>query len=169
MNRFKLALILVLGILLVYGTNLYSFPWNYDMWKQPSIQPYQVPLIYPDNSVTTEGDTSRPESRESKEAIMANPVPYSTESVERGKQLYQIHCAVCHGPEGRGDGVIVRTGKGFYPVNLAAPATVGRTNGYIYAYIRYGGKVMMPSYRENISEIDAWHLVNYVRELQKKQ
>ena len=41
-------------------------------------------------------------------------------------------------------------------------------DGYIFAYIRYGGKVMMPSYRENISKEQAWQVVNYVRHLQSQ-
>ena len=168
MKKFKFTLLLIFLILFAYSTSLYSFPWNYDMWIQPSIQPYQMPLIYPDKSVTTEGNTSQPEPREKIEAITASPVPYSAKSVERGEEVFQIYCTVCHGPEGKGDGIIVKTGKGFYPVNLAAPATVQRSDGFLYAYIRYGGKVMMPSYRESISEVDAWNVVNYVRKLQKK-
>lgn len=167
MKNFKLKLVLVILILLAISTKLYAFPWNYDMWIQPAIQPYQMPLIYPDKSVTTQGNTSHPEPREEKEAITSSPVPYSAKSVERGEEVFQIHCTVCHGPQGKGDGIIVTTGKGFYPVNLAAPATVQRTDGFIYAYIRYGGKVMMPSYRESITEVDAWNVVNYIRKLQK--
>jgi len=51
-------------------------------------------------------------------------------------------------------------------MNLTNPAVIARTNGYIYAYIRYGGKVMMPSYRESITSEGAWDVVNYVRKLQ---
>lgn len=136
------------------------------MWEQPAIHPYESPFIYPQKSVTTEGGTSHSESREKTETIKKNPVPYNKKSIERGKQVYEIYCTVCHGSKGKGDGIIVRTGKGFYPVNLASPVTVKRSDGYIYAYIRYGGKVMMPSYRESISELDAWNVVNYIRELQ---
>ena len=139
------------------------------MWLQPSIRPYQQPLIYPDKSVTTDGEQSYPELREEKEEITENPIPYSKESANRGEEVFNIYCVVCHGPEGKGDGIIIKKGLGFYPVNLAAPATAARTEGYLYAYIRYGGKVMMPSYRESISEQDAWHTVNYVRKLQKQQ
>ena len=154
---------------MIISGKLYSFPWNYDMWVQPSIKPYQKPLIYPGNSVTTDGEQSQPELRETKEEITKNPIPYSKQSAARGEELYAIYCAVCHGPEGKGDGIIIKKGLGFYPVNLGAPVTAARTDGYLYAYIRYGGKVMMPSYRESISAEDAWHTVNYLRKLQKQQ
>src|SRR3972149_6717950 len=58
--------------------------------------------------------------------------------------------------------------KGFYPVDLTSPGTQARTDGYLYAYIQYGGIVMMPSYRESISSNQAWNVVNYVRKLQGK-
>jgi len=167
----KITIISIISFLFVlsHGKDLGAFPWNYDMWVQPSIQPYEQPMIYPENSVTTEGDTSHPAPREGVEQITVNPVPNSSESVKKGEELFQYYCVVCHGPEGMGDGIIVKTGKGFYPVNLKAPATVGRTDGYIYAYIRYGGYVMMPSYRESVDEKGAWDIVNYVRKLQNNQ
>ena len=167
----KISILSVISFLFVvtYGSDLHAFPWSYDMWKQPSIQPYEQPVIYPDNSVTTEGDTSDPEPREEVEAITVNPVRATNESIQNGKKLYDIYCAICHGPEALGDGIIVKTGKGFYPVNLIAPGTVGRTDGFIYAYIRYGGKVMMPSYGESVDEKGAWDIVNYIRKIQKSQ
>ncbi len=66
--------------------------------------------------------------------------------------------------EGLGDGPVIK--RGFYPLNLTTPGVIARTDGYIYAYIRYGGKVMMPSYRESITSDQAWDIVNYVRKLQ---
>ena len=80
--------------------------------------------------------------------------------------IFKNVCFPCHGPEGKGNGTIIR--KGFYPVDLTAPGVQARTDGYIYAYIRYGGKVMMPTYRENVSSDEAWDVVNYVRKLQGK-
>lgn len=138
------------------------------MWVQPSIQPYEEPLIYPDNSISTDGSHSRPDPREEKEQITNSPIEATEGSVARGEKSYKTYCTVCHGEQGKGDGPIVKEGLGFYPVNLSAPGVVQRTDGYIYAYIRYGGKVMMPSYRESISEEDAWHIVNYVRKLQQR-
>lgn len=163
----RFLILAVLGIF-VSITTAYSLPWSYDMWSQDSIQPYEEPVVFPQKSVTTEGKKVVLEDREEVEQIKINPIPASEESLARGEELFKYNCVVCHGPQGNGDGIIIKKGLGFYPVNLNAEVTQNRTNGFLYAYIRYGGKVMMPSYSENISETDAWHVVNYIRKLQGK-
>jgi S-disulfanyl-L-cysteine oxidoreductase SoxD len=145
----------------------FGWPWSTDMMYQPSIKPYEEPLPYPDLSITNKGIRVDPIiPREMFEEMTVNPVRPDKASLEKGEALFKNFCAPCHGPEGKGDGPVVK--KGFYPVNLTAPPTQARTDGYIYAYIRFGGKVMMPSYRESIGEQGAWDLVNYVRKLQGK-
>ncbi len=147
-------------------SSAHSLPWSWDMWSQDSIKPYEEPVIFPRNSISTDGGKTKLEDRNKVEQIKKGPVPGNDKSIARGEKIYGEQCAVCHGPGGLGDGIIIKKGLGFYPVNLTTPAVAQRTDGYIYAYIRYGGKVMMPSYSENISERDAWHVVNYVRKLQ---
>ena len=147
-------------------SSAHSLPWSWDMWSQDSIQPYEEPVLFPRNSISTDGKKTKLEDRNSVESIEKGPISRSEESVARGARVFKEQCAVCHGPGGLGDGIIIKKGLGFYPVNLTTPAVSQRSDGYIYAYILYGGKVMMPSYSENISEQDAWHVVNYVRELQ---
>jgi mono/diheme cytochrome c family protein len=141
-----------------------AFPWNFDMYEQPSILPYEQPIAYPLLSVTTTGLRIQPLPREDFEKITKDPIPATEASLNRGQELFNTFCFVCHGKEGKGDGPVIK--RGFYPMNLTSPAVIARTDGYIYSYIRYGGKVMMPSYRENISSHDAWNIVNYVRKLQ---
>ncbi len=144
----------------------HSFPWSYDMWEQPAIQPYEQPLIYPQNSVTTDGTRLKPQERAELEMITENPLPATNESINKGQELFKTYCAVCHGPNAKGNGVIVTKGHGFYPVDLTSKTVAQRTDGFIYAYILYGGKVMMPAYGESVSGEDAWNIINYVRSLQ---
>ncbi len=165
LSRNRIICLLLLGVgAFVLAGKAYSFPWNYDMWLQPSILPYEEPVIYPGLSVSTTGQRIEPLPREDFEDITTNPVEATQESLAQGEQLYNTFCYVCHGMEGKGDGPVIK--RGFYPLDLTSPAVVARTEGYIYAYIRYGGKVMMPSYRESITEQGAWDVVNYVRKLQ---
>lgn len=150
---------------LLFAVRAFAWPWSTDMFKQPSIQPYEEPVLYPELSITTTGIRVEPIiSREEFEEMSSNPVSPTKKSLANGGRLFKIYCAVCHGPEGKGDGPIIK--KGFYPVNLTAQPTQARTDGFIYAYIRFGGKVMMPTYRESITENGAWDIVNYVRMLQ---
>ena len=163
LNR-KYCLLLIPVMCLIGTVKAFSFPWSFDMWIQPSILPYEEPVIYPDLSVSTAGLRIKPLPREDFENISVNPVPATEESLAQGEKLYNRYCFVCHGMQGQGDGPVIK--RGFYPLNLTTPGVIARTDGYIYAYIRYGGKVMMPSYRESISSEDAWDVVNYVRKLQ---
>lgn len=136
------------------------------MWVQPSVDPYEKPVLYPRNSLSRKAAPEIP--REKIEAIVKSPVEPTTESVKRGAELFSYNCVSCHGQKGLGDGLIIMKGHGFYPVNLNTPGVIARTDGYLYAYIMYGGKVMMPAYAENMPlQSDAWHIVNYVRHLQE--
>lgn len=152
---------------MIFGSAAFAgLPWSWDMWSQDSFQPYELPVVFPQDSLPTDGEKVVLSDREEIEKITQNPIPSTNESLSEGKKLFDYNCVVCHGPQGKGDGIIVKKGLGFYPVNLAGPATVARTDGFIYAYIRFGGKVLMPGYSENISQDGAWHVVNYVRKLQ---
>ena len=66
----------------------FSFPWSFDMWVQPSILPYEQPVIYPDLSVSTTGLRIKPLPREDFENITVNPVSASEQSrLLRDKKL----------------------------------------------------------------------------------
>ncbi|HEX3034559.1 MAG TPA: cytochrome c [Thermodesulfobacteriota bacterium] len=155
-------------ILFVAGAGgAFAWPWSTDMWQQPSIKTYEEPIAYPSASVSKDQPMKTMlMTREEFEQITQNPRQPTQASLQRGEQLFYNLCFVCHGKEGKGDGPIIK--KGFYPVDLTSPGTQARTDGYIYAYMRYGGKVMMPSYGENVSSEEAWDIVNYVRKLQGK-
>ena len=160
--------VLILTTLIIFisaSMQVFGLPWNYDMWKQKSVKPYEMPMSYPKGTVTTDGKTN-PAEREKIEAITSNQLDSSKLDIKEGKELYMTNCAVCHGVKADGNGPVIK--KGFYPVNLKVQGVKDRKDGYIFAYIRYGGKVMMPSYRENLSEEQAWQVVNYIRHIQNQ-
>src|SRR5688500_15221674 len=65
------------------------------------------------------------------------PVP--TRDVELGRQLYGTHCAVCHGPEGRGDGASAAA-FATKPSNLAEGRLMnGLPDEFLANVIRHGG------------------------------
>ncbi|MGI8544358.1 MAG: c-type cytochrome [Aridibacter sp.] len=95
------------------------------------------------------------------------PIPLTEELLERGEQRYKVFCIVCHGPVGKGDGMVVRRGYPAPPTyhdDRLRNAPVGHffdvmTNGW--------GK--MNSYASQIPVADRWAIVTYIRTLQISQ
>ncbi|MFL2630720.1 MAG: c-type cytochrome [Thermodesulfobacteriota bacterium] len=157
-----------LGLILLVN-NSFSLPWSTDLWDHPSIKPYEEARDYPKDSVFRNEESMELERKEY-EAIITGPNRGDL-SIVKGKELYEVNCYSCHGMTGLGDGPVIkndlRQNSYFYPVSLKQQQTINRTDGYIYAYIRYGGKVMMPAYGR-ITPEEAWDIVYYLRYLQGK-
>jgi mono/diheme cytochrome c family protein len=101
-------------------------------------------------------------SRSDAARLLRNPVAADTASLERGREAYHSYCAMCHGTDGRGDGVLAPK-LAVQPPNLIS-AAARSTDGYLYATIRDGGPIM-PSQRERISPQERWDIVNHLRSL----
>ena len=94
----------------------------------------------------------------------SNPIPTTAESIERGRDRYDINCALCHGDQGAGDGPINAAMSGIIPSLLTDQAR-RYTDGYIFAII-VNGRGLMKQYRQRVRGDDRWHVVNYLRVLQ---
>lgn len=97
-------------------------------------------------------------------ARMVNPVASSDSSIAKGQRLFMRTCTPCHGQSMAGDGTVAP--KFMPPPDLLGATTRGRDDGYIYGYIRWGGAIM-PRYGQSISAEEAWHLVNFIRHMQR--
>jgi mono/diheme cytochrome c family protein len=99
---------------------------------------------------------------------LENPVPADEASLERGQLLYERFCAVCHGNRGySAEAPIVDKLPVVAAWNLADGGSRDYTDGYIYGMVRVGRGVM-PAYGHRVTHFDRWHIVNYVRELQRR-
>lgn len=90
--------------------------------------------------------------------------------IERGRERYNISCAICHGESGDGAGVISKYGlaniANFYAPMFSDPADATfRTDGDIFNTITHG-KGLMGSYGANITVKDRWAIIAYIRVLQ---
>ena len=88
----------------------------------------------------------------------------------RGKQRYDISCAICHGESGDGAGVISKYGlaniANFYTPQFSDPANeVYRADGDLFNTIT-NGKGLMGSYGASITVRDRWAIIAYIRTLQ---
>ena len=97
-------------------------------------------------------------------ARLVNPLAGSEASVARGDSVFHTVCWSCHGKSMAGDGPIAA--KFIPPPDLLAENARGRSDGFIYMYIRHGGAIM-PSYGNAMTQQDGWDLVNYIRHMQK--
>ena len=74
------TIVILLGLSILYTSSAYE-----------KVQPKKSP---------SHGHWSAPPEA----AKRANPIQGNQESIARGKELFQTHCVVCHGPGGKGDG-----------------------------------------------------------------
>jgi mono/diheme cytochrome c family protein len=80
---------------------------------------------------------------------------------DAGAQPFQVHCAMCHGPDGRGDTVI---GKSAGIPDLHSPAVQQQSDEYLAEFIA-NGKGMMPPFKNSLNSEQIQVLVGHVREL----
>jgi mono/diheme cytochrome c family protein len=163
LRRAKRILVVAALASVVLTGGLIALPWTHDMDNQLTVKPQEMPVPPPEFSVPTTGREFAKSL--AVEATYKNPQPADSASLARGSALFAIYCTPCHGARGEGMGAVVR--KGFMPPPvLTGPLTRGRTDGYLYSYLRHGGAVMMPTYGFALRPPDAWDVVNHVRRLQ---
>jgi mono/diheme cytochrome c family protein len=148
---------LLIGLLFTY--EVIDIQWISFMEIQPAYRPMTDPQQLPPNAVPVQGVAFLPNV-----GSPQNPVKADQNSVARGQYLYGINCAICHGPQGKGDGPVaeklVRK-----PANLTSPNVTRLDDGTIFLVITNGVPGTMPPLRENLAVGDRWDLVNYVRTL----
>lgn len=95
------------------------------------------------------------------------PEPVTRAMLERGRQRFDIYCAVCHGQTGEGQGMIVR--RGFPPPpSLHIDRLREIPVGHFYEVITNGFGVMYP-YASRVEPADRWAIAAYIRALQLSQ
>ncbi len=134
------------------------------MEKQPSIRSQEAPRPPPMLSIPRQGKERRMNRMEAGEKLR-NPVVRTDASIENGKWLFQIYCALCHGPDAKGGGPVAA--KFIPPPDLTLEIFRQRTDGFLYSTIRDGG-ALMAGEAEALSARERWDVVNYLRVLQGK-
>ena len=156
-----IAVVGYVALMVMYDVIYIDFPSM--MEDQPSIDHQEGPRrLPPEDSVPL----TRPEYLDDPQSL-ENPVAADEVSLQRGEILFGLHCAVCHGPTGRGDGPVVE----FWAEGVRRPADLTSEHisqypdGTLYRIITQGiGR--MPPLRENLTERQRWDVINYLRTLQ---
>lgn len=163
-----LRLIVLSLILGVFAPGMaQALPWSWDMYTQPSHKAQEEPaLALPQGTVPVDGKPLAVKDRPSA-AELKNPIPPTTESLDRGRERYNIYCATCHGETGKGDGPVGK--KYIPPTDLSGDYVQNKPGGDIYYTITYGGLAIMPSYSDSVEYKDRWHIVNYIQNVLGKK
>lgn len=94
---------------------------------------------------------------------LENPIPFTKQSIGRGRTIFMRMCTECHGPDGKGQMDVIADAS-----DLTVPKRYysGSTVGEVYGSIRNGAGTNMPPFVEQLKkEDDLWHLVNFIQSL----
>ncbi|HET8650419.1 MAG TPA: cytochrome c [Gemmatimonadales bacterium] len=98
----------------------------------------------------------------------ALPIPATPELLARGQSRFGIYCAACHGAAGFGGSIVAANWPGRKPPSMHDSLISSMPAGQIFTVITDGfGR--MPSYATELSPIDRWAVIGYIRELERKR
>jgi mono/diheme cytochrome c family protein len=95
------------------------------------------------------------------------PMQVDGSLMERGKERFNINCAICHGPTAAGDGITKQYGMATI-VTLQDERIRKMSDGEIFNTITHGKNTMM-AYGPSITVSDRWAIIAYLRALQRSQ
>jgi mono/diheme cytochrome c family protein len=158
-----LVVVTLLGGVMLFTYDIIKLEWVSFMEIQPSYRAMDNPLPVAANSIPIEGAAYIPGMGDP-----VNPIPVDEVSVERARILFSVNCAMCHGPEGQGNGIV---GGALInpPANLTGDVTQSKSDGTLFLIVSNGIEGKMPALNENLTVRDRWDLVNYIRTLEPSQ
>jgi len=95
------------------------------------------------------------------------PIPVTAQLLQRGRERFNITCAMCHGPTAAGNGITKQYGLATV-VTLQDDRIRKMADGEIFNTITNGKNTMM-AYGPNIMVADRWAIIAYLRALQRSQ
>ena len=150
------------GVIFGSVSDAKALPWDKDMFSQKSLKANEVARDPAPGTVPLGYTPFKPKNIVEAEKMLTNPVPFGKDSVWRGRRLWSVNCATCHGIKGDGGGPV---GPQIGAPNITVDSYKQKGDGSIFGIIRLGGS-KMPQYGFKLSEDEQWDLVNYVRFLQ---
>lgn len=177
----SVSLILFVFLLYACDTNRNKTGWDYfpDMFYSTAYETYTKNPNFKDGMtmrVPVAGTIPRDftpfnynideESRIKAGIELINPESATAENLLRGKTVYRIFCADCHGDTGAGDGIL--PGSGLYPMQprlLTGNDADKLKDGEIFHTITLGFG-SMGAHGSQIRTDDRWKIVHYIRQLQ---
>ena len=162
-----LIIVLAIGVLAAYQALMYydnNFRYG-RMRETPAVRPHEAPLLTMDaGSVPVHvGDALY---RVTPGYALTPPIDMQDPAgIARGKTLYLVFCAQCHGKNYDGRGTV---GQSFdpLPMDLQKVAVQSKPAGDLFKSISYGipgGR--QPALATTIAPQDRWHIIAFVHQL----
>jgi len=154
---------LLVGVLMIFAYDVIKIDWIVFMEIQPSYGTQEKPLPVPAQSIPIEGPAYIPGA-----GAPVNPVAADEVSLGRGAQLFRIHCQMCHGENGQGNGPISAFLIQKKPADLSSDPVQTKDDGTLFLTVS-NGSGLMPALNENLTVRERWDVVNYIRTLKAAQ
>lgn len=171
------ALAVIAAVLMVFAYDVIKIDWIVFMEVQESYDDQEAPLPVPAQSIPVEGPAYLPGTGEP-----LNPVPADEVSIARGAELFLIHCAMCHGENGQGNGTVAAFLVKKKPADLTSETVQAKSDGSMFLTISNGiwnpnntlfpevqFSGQMPPLNENLTVRERWDVVNFIRTLKASQ
>jgi len=177
--KFGIAFVLVLFVSACADKDRPNYQYMPNMYEPVSYEAYQKVEFLPNGSeAMPPAENTIPRgfipydienTMEGKEIARLRKSPLdslkSDFNLVKGKELYDIYCAICHGNKGDGQGTLVKREKILGVPSYADVArniTVGSTNHVIY----YGLNAM-GSHATQLNPEERWQVAEYVMKLKQ--
>mgnify|MGYP000571983491 CR=1 FL=1 len=152
-----------------YMPNMYE-PVSYETYEKVDFLPSESEAMTPPANTINRGwlPYGIANTPEGKELARLNTSPLDSMSRDdnfiKGKEMYDIYCATCHGKKGDGNGFLSQREK-FNGIPNYKDRDINA--GSIYHVIMHG-KNLMGSHASQITYTERWQIVQYVEKLRSE-
>jgi mono/diheme cytochrome c family protein len=104
-------------------------------------------------------------------ATEKSPLSATPAVLKRGRALYEVHCAKCHGPTGKGDGPDKTYDLAHPAADLTREFRARFNPDGVLFYKIWNGRIQpaMPAYKDTVRRDDVWAIVEYIKTLRKPE
>ncbi len=118
---------------------------------------FSIVLLAQNIALAQWSDWVAPEESKARESIYE---PGDVDAIEKGKALFATICFLCHGDQGKGDG-LQAPALSKQPADLNSEIVQKQTNGELFWKITNGNEVMLPF--ASFTEEERWQLISFIR------
>ena len=102
------------------------------------------------------------------ETYLNTPVPFDSISISNGSGYFAENCVTCHGPQGKGNGVLAKSFTKPPADLLTEPHTERHTAGDFFNWLSKGiPDTGMPGFEDKLDEEGRWDIVNYIHAMSR--